>query len=110
MLPEHHGDSNVACLASTTDKDAANPALETLSFVLPSRYCEVDSELLDFAWQNFGATPAWMGAGADDLRLRPWPSPLRLPASSRQSHRARKKVDNRAYFAQKSSRYEPRRS
>jgi transglutaminase-like putative cysteine protease len=25
---------------------------------LPSRYCEVDSELLDFAWQNFGPTPA----------------------------------------------------
>jgi transglutaminase-like putative cysteine protease len=32
--------------------------LETLSFLLPSRYCEVDSELLDFAWQAFGATSA----------------------------------------------------
>jgi transglutaminase-like putative cysteine protease len=24
---------------------------------LPSRYCEVDSELLDFAWRTFGGTP-----------------------------------------------------
>jgi transglutaminase-like putative cysteine protease len=32
----------------------------TLSFLLPSRYCEVDSELLDFAWKRFAATtPGW---------------------------------------------------
>ena len=30
---------------------------EVLQFLLPSRYCEVDSELLDFAWANFGQTP-----------------------------------------------------
>jgi transglutaminase-like putative cysteine protease len=30
--------------------------LDTLAFVLPSRYCEVDSELLDFAWTTFGST------------------------------------------------------
>ncbi|WP_295524435.1 transglutaminase family protein [uncultured Pseudacidovorax sp.] len=30
---------------------------ETLAFLLPSRYCEVDSELLAFAWQQFGNTP-----------------------------------------------------
>ena len=30
---------------------------ETLQFLLPSRYCEVDSELLDFAWTQFGSTP-----------------------------------------------------
>jgi transglutaminase-like putative cysteine protease len=29
----------------------------TLQFILPSRYCEVDSELLDFAWRQFGHTP-----------------------------------------------------
>lgn len=29
----------------------------TLQFLLPSRYCEVDSELLQFAWNQFGATP-----------------------------------------------------
>src|SRR5258707_546714 len=28
---------------------------DTLFFVLPSRYCEVDSELLDFAWKRFAA-------------------------------------------------------
>lgn len=29
----------------------------TLQFLLPSRYCEVDSELLQFAWDRFGHTP-----------------------------------------------------
>jgi transglutaminase-like putative cysteine protease len=29
----------------------------TLQFLLPSRYCEVDSELLPFAWNTFGHTP-----------------------------------------------------
>ena len=29
----------------------------TLQFLLPSRYCEVDSELLQFAWNQFGASP-----------------------------------------------------
>src|ERR1700737_1008475 len=38
--------------------DVRELPLEILSFVLPSRYCEVDSEVLDFAWQTFGATPA----------------------------------------------------
>ena len=31
--------------------------VETLLFLLPSRYCEVDSELTDFAWKRFGTTP-----------------------------------------------------
>ncbi|PZQ70202.1 MAG: transglutaminase, partial [Variovorax paradoxus] len=31
--------------------------VETLPFLLGSRYCEVDSELLPFAWQTFGQTP-----------------------------------------------------
>ena len=31
-----------------------------LGFLLPSRYCEVDSELVDVAWQNFDqARPGW---------------------------------------------------
>src|SRR6201987_2735321 len=38
--------------------DVRELPLEPLFFLLPSRYCEVDSELLDFAWQPFGATPA----------------------------------------------------
>ena len=37
--------------------DVRELPLETLSFLLPSRYCEVDSELLDFAWRTFGNTP-----------------------------------------------------
>jgi transglutaminase-like putative cysteine protease len=32
--------------------------IPTLSFLLPSRYCEVDSELLNFAWNTFQNTPA----------------------------------------------------
>ena len=31
--------------------------VETLSFLMPSRYCDVDSELLDFAWRTFCRTP-----------------------------------------------------
>ena len=31
--------------------------VSTLQFILPSRYCEVDSELLAFAWAQFGNTP-----------------------------------------------------
>ena len=30
---------------------------DTLAFLLPSRYCEVDSELLAFAWSRFGQMP-----------------------------------------------------
>lgn len=30
--------------------------VSTLQFLLPSRYCEVDSELLNFAWNQFGYT------------------------------------------------------
>ena len=34
--------------------------IETLPFLLPSRYCEVDSELKDIAWSLFGSTnPGW---------------------------------------------------
>jgi transglutaminase-like putative cysteine protease len=33
---------------------ASLPA-ETLGFLAPSRFCEVDSELMNFAWQQFGA-------------------------------------------------------
>jgi len=37
--------------------DVQQMPVETLNFIIPSRYCEVDSELLDFAWQTFGTTP-----------------------------------------------------
>ena len=38
----------------------ADLPVETLPFVLPSRYCEVDSELLAFAWNQFGGiAPGW---------------------------------------------------
>jgi transglutaminase-like putative cysteine protease len=34
---------------------------ETLTFLLPSRYCEVDSELLEFAWRTFSSIPEGWG-------------------------------------------------
>jgi len=41
-------------------RDPTELPLSTLQFLLPSRYCEVDSELLPFAWQQFGAVaPGW---------------------------------------------------
>ena len=61
---------NHAIVRDTGDPDVYAPEAEesrlgeiptdTLSFVLPSRYCEVDSGLLDFAWKRFAAiTPGW---------------------------------------------------
>ena len=37
--------------------DPVNLPASTLQFLLPSRYCEVDSELLSLAWNQFGSTP-----------------------------------------------------
>ena len=37
--------------------DPTELPFSTLQFLLPSRYCEVDSELLTFAWNQFGGTP-----------------------------------------------------
>ncbi len=37
--------------------DPTELPFSTLQFILPSRYCEVDSELLNFAWNQFGQTP-----------------------------------------------------
>jgi transglutaminase-like putative cysteine protease len=37
--------------------DPTELPFSTLQFLLPSRYCEVDSELLGFAWTQFGNTP-----------------------------------------------------
>jgi transglutaminase-like putative cysteine protease len=39
------------------EHDPANLPVATLPFLLPSRYCEVDSELLQFAWSSFGGVP-----------------------------------------------------
>jgi transglutaminase-like putative cysteine protease len=38
-------------------RDPTELPFSTLQFLLPSRYCEVDSELLPFAWSRFGRTP-----------------------------------------------------
>jgi len=36
--------------------DPTELPFSTLQFLLPSRYCEVDSDLLPFAWQQFGGS------------------------------------------------------
>jgi hypothetical protein len=41
----------------TQQHEVCDIPVETLLFLLPSRYCEVDSELLDFAWKTFAETP-----------------------------------------------------
>ena len=49
------------CVPTECQNDVTSLPLETLAFVLPSRYCEVDSELLDFAWSTFSSTPpGWL--------------------------------------------------
>ena len=42
---------------SARQHDPTELPTQTLQFLLPSRYCEVDSELLQFAWNRFGQTP-----------------------------------------------------
>ena len=42
---------------SAYQHDPTELPVATLQFLLPSRYCEVDSELLQFAWNQFGHTP-----------------------------------------------------
>ena len=42
---------------SAWQHDPTELPVATLQFLLPSRYCEVDSELLQFAWNQFGNTP-----------------------------------------------------
>ncbi len=42
---------------AASQHDPRDLPVSTLQFLLPSRYCEVDSELLDFAWAQFGTTP-----------------------------------------------------
>jgi transglutaminase-like putative cysteine protease len=37
--------------------DPTELPFSTLQYLLPSRYCEVDSELLTFAWNRFGQVP-----------------------------------------------------
>ena len=42
---------------SAAQDEVYNLPQETLVYLLPSRYCEVDSELANFAWANFSTTP-----------------------------------------------------
>ena len=59
--------TNLAYVRDSGQPDVVDPSavqhdptalpLATLQFLLPSRYCEVDSELLSFAWNRFGPIP-----------------------------------------------------
>jgi transglutaminase-like putative cysteine protease len=70
-----YGVQSVRLTSSATIRDSGAPDLvvpdasehslhelpsETLQFLLPSRYCDVDSDLLPFAWSQFGGVrPGW---------------------------------------------------
>ena len=41
--------------------DPCELPVSTLQFLLASRYCEVDSELMQFAWNTFGSSPMGWG-------------------------------------------------
>lgn len=45
-------------LPNAMQEDVSKIPPELIPFLLPSRYCEVDSELAAFAWSNFGSVPA----------------------------------------------------
>ena len=62
---------------------------DVLLFLLPSRYCEVDSELRDIAWSTVRQTAGRLAAGAGGVQLRPQAHSLRLHAGPRQSNGAR---------------------
>ena len=42
---------------SAAQDEVYNLPQETLVYLLPNRYCEVDSELANYAWENFSTTP-----------------------------------------------------
>src|SRR5271154_5580677 len=49
-----------ACAPNAAQLDVCEIPAAALAFLLPSRYCEVDSELMDFAWRTFSQTrPGW---------------------------------------------------
>jgi transglutaminase-like putative cysteine protease len=49
-----------AYVPEATQLELSEIPTQFLEFLLPSRYCEVDSELMDFAWRTFGqTTPGW---------------------------------------------------
>jgi transglutaminase-like putative cysteine protease len=48
-------------VADAWQHDPCELPVSTLQFLLASRYCEVDSELMQFAWDRFGAAPMGWG-------------------------------------------------
>lgn len=45
---------------AAVEHPVADLPTDVLGYLLPSRYCEVDSQLLQFAWDTFGTTsPGW---------------------------------------------------
>ena len=75
--------------------DPTELPFSTLQFLLPSRYCEVDSELLPFAWNQFGSIAAGLAAGAGDLRLRPPAPDVQLQDGAPDPDRARRAIASR---------------
>jgi transglutaminase-like putative cysteine protease len=62
-----------------------NLPVDTLVYLLGSRYCETD-RFIPFAWAKFGNHPK-MAAGSSDLRLRERATSIRLPARQSDENR-----------------------
>ena len=62
---------------------------DALVFLLASRYCETE-RLMEAAWSLLRPDAAGLGAGAGDLRLRPFACALRLSARARHQDRDRR--------------------
>jgi len=96
---------NDAVIEDAGQLDEQNPAApqheihdlpdETLTFLMPSRYCEVDV-MVNLAWELFGSAPTgWLRVQAicdfvheaGDLRFRARAPSLRLLAGSENPHR-----------------------
>jgi len=63
---------------------------ETLVYLRPTRYCEVDSELANFAWANFNTTPLGWSWVQGNQRLRSRAYSVRLSESKNDADGARR--------------------
>jgi hypothetical protein len=59
---------------SATQMDISEIPSAALEFLLPSRYCEVDSEFMDFAWRTFLQARLGRERVQAILRFCPWTS------------------------------------
>ena len=92
--------TNDALIRDSGELDEVNPEarqhdptelpFSTLQYLLPSRYCEVDSELLQFAWNRFGGVPAGTARVQAICDFVHSPPPVQLQDGAADPDRARR--------------------